>query len=430
MLYKATPLSATEKMAVQQLDEQTIFTCGGPLTMDGHQLHGQLVTRCSLRCSDPIEFAYFEKSKRYPKCCSLCGDADCELIVDPERKRLYRDVLPACERCLVQERRTPPVRYNTKFREQAKHPPPQQEAAAEGEGEAMEAPARASKWEGPMTSMGSDRFTEAHVAAFPKQCCRRPCQQPSCDVVFRAYPQWRGDVPGTVTYDQDGTAQGAVLAFRCTTCKGLWHYGCAEGMYKFTDDGVCILCRNADNAGTAAAAAARSGVSGGASSGAAAGEQGEEAEEGGIDSSDEESQAGDQEPDALSDDEYEVEKIIELHPSKTPMHWLVKWVGYPLNRDADDSWVARSAFTTVSSAKMLNEFERARKAAQKVVAAAAKGKKRKPQRSKGKGGRGAKPSNKKGKKCVIPADSSDDPSSDAVDSSDEAMESLVVEDLD
>ena len=169
---------------------------------------------------------------------------------------------------------------------------------------------------------------------------------------------------------------------------------------------------------------------GGASSGAAAGEQGEEAEEGGIDSSDEESQAGDQEPDALSDDEYEVEKIIELHPSKTPMHWLVKWVGYPLNRDADDSWVARSAFTTVSSAKMLNEFERARKAAQKVVAAAAKGKKRKPQRSKGKGGRGAKPSNKKGKKCVIPADSSDDPSSDAVDSSDEAMENLVVEDLD
>ena len=113
--------------------------------------------------------------------------------------------------------------------------------------------------------------------------------------------------------------------------------------------------------------------------------------------------------------------------------WLVKWVGYPLNRDADDSWVKRSAFTTVSSAKMLNEFERARKAAQKVVAAVAKGKKRKSDRSKGKGGRGAKPSNKKGKKRVIPADSSDDPSSsedDAVDSSDEAMESLAVEDLD
>ena len=45
-LYKATPLDDEQNDLVEQLDElQTMFTCGAPLTMEGHGLHGNLVTR-------------------------------------------------------------------------------------------------------------------------------------------------------------------------------------------------------------------------------------------------------------------------------------------------------------------------------------------------------------------------------------------------
>ena len=59
VLFKATPLTAEEKVAVTQLDENTMYSCGAPVTMAGHSLHGHLVARSSLRCSDPVEFDYY-----------------------------------------------------------------------------------------------------------------------------------------------------------------------------------------------------------------------------------------------------------------------------------------------------------------------------------------------------------------------------------
>lgn len=70
------------------------------------------------------------------------------------------------------------------------------------------------------------------------------------------------------------------------------------------------------------------------------------------------------EPDELSDDEYEIEEILEMHrPSGKTMQWLVKWQGYPLNRDDPTSWLRRRDFSTERAYDMLLEFERARKKA-------------------------------------------------------------------
>lgn len=67
-------------------------------------------------------------------------------------------------------------------------------------------------------------------------------------------------------------------------------------------------------------------------------------------------------PDELSEDEFEIEEIIEMQrPSGKAMQWLVKWQGYPLNRDDPSSWLRRSDFSTERGYDMLLEFERARK---------------------------------------------------------------------
>lgn len=68
------------------------------------------------------------------------------------------------------------------------------------------------------------------------------------------------------------------------------------------------------------------------------------------------------EPDELSDNEYELEAVVEMHrASGKAMQWLVKWKGYPLNRDDPQSWLRRADFSTERGYEMLLEFERARK---------------------------------------------------------------------
>lgn len=80
-----------------------------------------------------------------------------------------------------------------------------------------------------------------------------------------------------------------------------------------------------------------------------------------VSSSDDGSDAG-EDPDELSDNEYEIECIIEMRrlPGK-PMESLVKWKGYDVDRDAASSWLLRRDFSTQSAYDSLLAFERRRK---------------------------------------------------------------------
>lgn len=72
--------------------------------------------------------------------------------------------------------------------------------------------------------------------------------------------------------------------------------------------------------------------------------------------------ASDNGPDELSEDEYEIEDIIEMRrPSGKAMQWLVKWRGWPLNPDDPSSWLLRRDFSTERGYEMLLQFERNRK---------------------------------------------------------------------
>ena len=69
-IFSPTALKADEKEQWLELVENTMFTCGAPVTMAGHPLHGHLFARASLRCSDPVEFDYYLHSNKFPLCCT------------------------------------------------------------------------------------------------------------------------------------------------------------------------------------------------------------------------------------------------------------------------------------------------------------------------------------------------------------------------
>jgi hypothetical protein len=73
----------------------------------------------------------------------------------------------------------------------------------------------------------------------------------------------------------------------------------------------------------------------------------------------------DEVPDELDEDEYEIEAIIEYVPNSKPFKWLVKWAGWDLDREASWSYVHRKDMVTETANKMLLEFERARRLADK-----------------------------------------------------------------
>jgi hypothetical protein len=213
--------------------------------------------RASLHCSDPLEFEYFHRNAKFPRCCSICGDRGNDLTVDAAAQRLYRDVLPACALC-NRLGKSAPRRYNTKFRElqhrNAERPETDADNACERDGGTSSGPAH-------RPSSGAQQ---------------RTCSNDDTDV------------------DEDADL----------------------GTSDSSDE-----------------------------------EDGEAAEE-------------------LGEDEYIIEEIIELHPTRKPMHWLVKWAGYPLDRELASSWVKRTAFSTEGSHQMLLEFERQRKQGIEVEAAA------------------------------------------------------------
>ena len=447
VLFKAKPLTAEEKTAVQLLEENTDYTCGAPVTMAGHALHGQLFARASLRCSDPVEYDYYLKSKKFPPCCSLCGETGVELSKRSDQTALYRDVLPLCAPC-VDDDKYAPVRYNKKF---AEAKAAKQAAAAKADAQQKVATARDPKsvWDGAMHG----GFTKEQVEEFPKTCCRQQCLV-SGKIAFQPNDP---SADGSPKYDSSGKAAGVVQGRKCAKCKGLWHDLCcssevSDGTAKMPFDadgieGVCFDCKTAgasvdDAVGGFSEAEVKAafeaggflediteasedeevsamqeaiiglcegnellklrwtprahfvaagfefvwralrtmpGADGGGSSGVARSDA--TADDGTLISGSEDADQDESEvaPDELSDDEYEIEEIIELRENSKPMQWLVKWKGWPLDRDKAWSYVKRDAFVTDGSHKMLLEFERARKAKEKGTQQQAKttgGKKR------------------------------------------------------
>lgn len=117
VVYKATKLTEEQKESLIESEAHFLYTCGGPVTAATDPLHGRVVARSTIRCSDSVEFSYYSKRLRFPLCCSTCGArsaTDNKLARDPARHALYKVVLPQCEDCR-KKRLVPPCRTNLYF---------------------------------------------------------------------------------------------------------------------------------------------------------------------------------------------------------------------------------------------------------------------------------------------------------------------------
>lgn len=110
-------LSQVNRKTPSRNQKITSYTCGGPVTTATDPLHGRVVARSTLRCSDPVEFSYYAKRSHFPLVCSTCGvpsATDNKMTRDPDRAALYKVVLPQCEACRI-KRLVPPTRGNLHF---------------------------------------------------------------------------------------------------------------------------------------------------------------------------------------------------------------------------------------------------------------------------------------------------------------------------
>ena len=74
-------------------DTETIFyRCGVPLFAEDHSLSGKVVTRCMLKCNDPVELLYFS-TKKFPSCWWCCGRNVLRIIRSPETISEYLSVM-------------------------------------------------------------------------------------------------------------------------------------------------------------------------------------------------------------------------------------------------------------------------------------------------------------------------------------------------
>jgi hypothetical protein len=76
------------------------YTCGAPVTIPGHVLHGKIFTRLDMTCESYIELAYYSSTNTFgknPSLCCYCAVA--ETVRDDALLKLYKTVLPVCETC-------------------------------------------------------------------------------------------------------------------------------------------------------------------------------------------------------------------------------------------------------------------------------------------------------------------------------------------
>ena len=96
-LYAARQLSSRERTLLEQLTEDTVFSCGSAVLPPIHPLQGILYTK-ALNCDDPVEPAYYASNLSLPTVCVHCGATESEKKKDKTLSSLL-DGLPTCGGC-------------------------------------------------------------------------------------------------------------------------------------------------------------------------------------------------------------------------------------------------------------------------------------------------------------------------------------------
>lgn len=99
-VFAAKQLTSVEQKELDELKQDTLFTCGSSLLPPIHPLQGKAFMRSHLSCTDSVERAYYTCKLVKQKICHNCGSTDEEdLREEPVLTKKFRQVLPSCSNC-------------------------------------------------------------------------------------------------------------------------------------------------------------------------------------------------------------------------------------------------------------------------------------------------------------------------------------------
>ena len=102
-IYSPRQLSGLERQSLEELEENSVFSCDTALVPPTHPLQGK-VFQMKLNCHDAIEGAYYTTVLQLPTVCYNCGKE----ISEPDERTSelllkFRLVFPSCIACRTAE---------------------------------------------------------------------------------------------------------------------------------------------------------------------------------------------------------------------------------------------------------------------------------------------------------------------------------------
>ena len=98
-VFAAKQLTSVEQRELEELKQDTLFTCGSSLLPPFHPLQGKAFMRSQLTCTDSVERSYYTCKLARPKICHNCGTDEQDLSEEPLLTKKFRQVLPSCNNC-------------------------------------------------------------------------------------------------------------------------------------------------------------------------------------------------------------------------------------------------------------------------------------------------------------------------------------------
>ncbi len=103
-VYARSKLCRAESVAVENVKDSHLYTCGSSIFPPSSEYYDSIVLRENITCSDPIELQYFSSTLvHYPPLCYWCGNAEETLVRDEdlvELQRKFQTVRPICFFCI------------------------------------------------------------------------------------------------------------------------------------------------------------------------------------------------------------------------------------------------------------------------------------------------------------------------------------------
>lgn len=102
-IYAQKQLSTREKILLEEITANNVFSCGSPLLPPIHPLCERISMKIFRSCDEPIEVAFYSSNLDTMNLCCYCGSSESTLSEETDTNRRQ---LPMCDQCKLLGRET------------------------------------------------------------------------------------------------------------------------------------------------------------------------------------------------------------------------------------------------------------------------------------------------------------------------------------